>query len=83
MNVLILKQPLLTKLDGTLVLRVVWPYNWYLLKAYDLADLLNTHNVGWKCVEKFLSQFKGKISMKFMKIIIFTIKLKSNENMDF
>ena len=25
-----------------------------LLKAYDLADLLNTHNVGWKCVENFL-----------------------------
>ena len=82
-RVLILKQPLLTKLDGTLVLRVVWPNNWYLLKAYDLADLLNTHNVYWKCVENFLKPFLRKNLHEIDENPHFTMKLKPNETIEF
>ena len=42
MNVLIFKQPLRTKWDGTLPLCVRHAYIWYLLKAYDLESMLDT-----------------------------------------
>ena len=41
-------------MGGTRVLCVVWPYRWYLWKALDLGDLLNTHNVVIRCVENIL-----------------------------
>ena len=42
MNVLIFRPDLRTKWDGTLPLCVRHIYNWYLLEAYDLANMLDT-----------------------------------------
>ena len=39
------------KVDGTLPLCIRHAYNWYLLKAYDLGNMLGIISV-WKCVEK-------------------------------
>ena len=50
---------LLTKGYGTVVLCIAWSYNWYLLKAHDLADLLNTQNVWWKCVKSFWKHLRS------------------------
>ena len=42
LNVLIFKPDLLVKWDGTLPLCVRHIYNWYLLEAHDLANMLDT-----------------------------------------
>ena len=58
----------LAKWDGTLPLCVRHIYNWYLLEAYDLANMLDTFIGVWKCKEKILKPFWWKKSTFFMKI---------------
>ena len=68
LNVLIFRRDLRTKWDGTLPLCVRHIYNWYLLEAYDLANMLDTFIGVWKCKEKILKPFWWKKSTFFMKI---------------
>ena len=63
MNVLIFRQQLRTKWDGTLPLCIGNAYNWYLLEAYDLRNMLDTFIGVWKCVEKNLEPFWWKNSL--------------------
>ena len=58
----IFRRYLLAKWDGTLPICVRHIYNWYLLEAYDLANMLDTFIGVWKCVEKILRQFDEKIN---------------------
>ena len=64
LNVLIFRQPLLTKWDGTLPLCVGHAYNWYLLKAYDLESMLDTFIGVWKCIKKFQSNLNEKTFLR-------------------
>ena len=46
------------------VLSNVWVYNWYLLKAHDLAHLLDTFNVCLRSLENFLGGSEVKTFAK-------------------
>ena len=54
-----------TNRDGTLVLCICWLCSWYLLKAWDLTDLLDRLVVSFKCVENFLGPFEREKSRFF------------------
>ena len=60
MNVLIFRQQLRAKWDGTPPLCIRNPYNWYLLEVHDLRNMLDTFIGVWKCVEKILEPFWWK-----------------------
>ena len=56
-----------TKWDGTLLLSIRGTYNWYLLEAHDLGNMIDAFISVWKCVENFLEPFKAKLFIFFMK----------------
>ena len=57
----------MTKWDGTFLLSIRGTYNWYLLEAHDLGNMIDAFISVWKCVENFLEPFKAKLFIFFMK----------------
>ena len=55
----------------TLLLSIWCTYNWYLLKFYDLENMLHTIIGVWKCADNFLESWKGNIFNFFHEISYF------------
>ena len=50
LNVLIFRRQVWAKCYGTLLLCIGYAYNWYLLKAYDLENMLDTNYMCVRCI---------------------------------